>query len=111
MIDKRIGKRIQKQREHLGLTQAQFAEKLGYSTNYISTIERGASFPRCDKLIAILNGLETSADAIFCDVLDHSITYQASQVSKALEELPVAEQKRILQVTEFMIQQAMENND
>ena len=31
----------------------QFAEKLGVATNYISTIERGASFPRYEKLVAI----------------------------------------------------------
>lgn len=111
MIDKRVGNRIKKQREKLGLTQEQFAEKLGFSTNYISTIERGASFPRYDKLIVILNGLETSADAIFCDVLEHATTYQASEISKALEKLSPAEQKRILQVTEFMVKQAMENND
>ncbi len=64
MIDKRIGKRIKEQREALGLTQEQFAEKIGVTTNYISTVERGASFPRCEKLILLLNGLETSADAI-----------------------------------------------
>ena len=29
MIDKRIGKRIKERREQLGLTQEQFAEKLG----------------------------------------------------------------------------------
>lgn len=29
MIDKRIGKRIKEQREALGLTQEQFAEKIG----------------------------------------------------------------------------------
>ncbi len=68
MIDKRIGKRIKECRERLGLTQEQFAEKIGVGVNYISTVERGASFPRCEKLIAILNGLEVSADAIFCDV-------------------------------------------
>ena len=46
MIDKRIGKRIKQRREQIGLTQEQFAEKLGVAPNYISTIERGASFPR-----------------------------------------------------------------
>ncbi len=65
MIDKRIGERIKQCRERLGLTQDQFAERLGLTTNYISTVERGASFPRCEKLIAIINGLEVSADAIF----------------------------------------------
>ena len=69
MIDKRVGKRIKQRREQLGLTQEQFAEKLGVATNYISTIERGASFPRYEKLVAIINALETSADAIFCDVV------------------------------------------
>ena len=109
MIDKRIGKRIKERREQLGLTQEQFAEKLGVATNYISTIERGASFPRCEKLILLLNGLETSADAIFCDVLNHSASYKASMLSEKLEDLPADEQKRILEMVEMMIAQAKNN--
>ena len=72
MIDKRIGKRIKQCRERLGLSQEAFAEKTGLTPNYISTVERGMSFPRCEKLIVLLNGLEVSADAIFCDVVEHS---------------------------------------
>ena len=106
MIDKRIGKRIKQRREQIGLTQEQFAEKLGVAPNYISTIERGASFRRCEKLIAIINGLETSADAIFCDVIDHTTEYRASVLSQKLQALPPADQKRILEIVEFMIQQA-----
>ena len=106
MIDKRIGKRIKQRREQIGLTQEQFAEKLGVAPNYISTIERGASFPRCEKLIAIINGLETSADAIFCDVIDHTTEYKASVLSRKLQTLPPADQKRILEIVEFMVQQA-----
>lgn len=109
MIDKRIGKRIKERREQLGLTQEQLAEKLGLATNYISTLERGASFPRCEKLILLLNGLETSADAIFCDVLDHSVNYQASVLSEKLSGLPVEEQKRILNMVEMMVAQAKAN--
>ena len=110
MIDKRIGKRIKECRERLGLTQEQFAEKTGLTPNYISTRERGASFPRCDKLILIMNALETNADAIFCDVLEHSADYQASVLSRRLEALPPREQKRILDILELMIRQAEENN-
>ena len=109
MIDKRIGKRIKERREQLGLTQEQLAEKLGLATNYISTLERGASFPRCEKLILLLNGLETSADAIFCDVLDHSVNYQASVLSEKLSGLPAEEQKRILNMVEMMVAQAKAN--
>lgn len=109
MIDKRIGKRIKEQREALGLTQEQFAEKIGVATNYISTVERGASFPRCEKLILLLNGLETSADAIFCDVLDHITEYRASYLSEQLEKLADDDKKRILEMVELMIKQANEN--
>ena len=108
MIDKRFGKRVREQRKLLGLTQEQFAEKIGLTPNYISTVERGAAFPRFDKLIAIINGLEVSADAIFCDVVDHSTKYTASHLSKQLEDLSNEDQKRILQMVELMIQQAKE---
>ncbi len=110
MIDKRVGKRIKQRREELGLTQEAFAEKLGVATNYISTIERGASFPRYEKLVMILNALQTSADAIFCDVLDYSFEHRATELSSQLELLPPDEQKRILGMVELMIKQAKENN-
>ena len=106
MIDKRIGKRIKEQRERLGLTQDKFAERLGVATNYISTIERGASFPRCEKLIAIINGLETTADAIFCDVLEYSTEDRTNALYEELQELPVTEQKRILDMVALMVKQA-----
>ena len=111
MIDKRIGERIKQCREQLGLTQEQFAERLGLTTNYISTVERGASFPRCEKLIAIINGLETSADAIFCDVITHTSEYRSGILSEELKELPAEEQQRILEIVELMIKQAKKKMD
>ena len=106
MIDKRIGKRVKQCRERLGLSQEEFAEKTGLTANYISTVERGMSFPRCEKLIILLNGL----DAIFCDVLDHSTSYKASELSEKLDSLPPQAQKRILQMVELMIQQETSGN-
>ena len=106
MIDKRIGKRYKQRREELGLTQDALSEKLGLTTKYISTIERGASFPRCEKLILLLNGLETSADAIFCDVLTHSTKAKASILSEQISSLPNEEQQRILDMVELMVKQA-----
>lgn len=106
MIDRRIGRRIKERREELGLTQAQLAEKLGISANYLSTIERGSSFPRCELLVAIINTLQTSADAIFCDVIDHSLEYRTTALSEKLTQLPLPEQKRILEVVELMVHQA-----
>lgn len=108
MIDSRIGKRFKQYREALGLTQSEFAEKAGFTVNYISTIERGTAFPRCESLISLLNTLGISIDAVFCDVLDHSPNYMSSVLSEKLSVLPSASQKRILQVVELMIQQELE---
>ena len=105
MIDKRIGQRFKQCREKLGLTQEEFAKKMGVTINYISTIERGMTFPRCEKLVQLLNALGVPADAVVCDVLTSSPDYQTSVLSKKLENLPVASQQRILQVVELMIQQ------
>ena len=107
MIDKRIGKRVKQCRERLGISQEELAEKTGLTANYISTVERGMSFPRCEKLIILLNGLEVSADAIFCDVLEHSTSYKSSE---KLASLSPQVQKRILQMVELMIQQETADN-
>ena len=107
MIDKRVGKRIKQRREQLGLTQEQFAEKLGVATNYISTIERGASFPRYEKLVAIINALETSADAIFCVVVTHSLEYKSYMLLDKMRDLPPEEQNRILETLDFLVQQSI----
>lgn len=105
MIDKRIGKRIKQRREQLGLSQEALAEKTGLTANYISTVERGMSFPRCEKLILLLNGLETSADAIFCDVLEHSTVYTAAALPRELSLLPPDAQACILRIAELLNQQ------
>lgn len=110
MIDKRIGKRIKECREKLGLTQEDFAEKTGLSVNYISTVERGGSFPRCERLITIINGLQTSADAIFCDVINASAEYKENEISKRLESLQAKDRDRILEMLDLMIKQAENKN-
>ena len=105
MIDPRIGKRIKQSRERLGLTQEQFAEKAGFTANYISTLERGKSFPRCENLIILLNNLEVSADAIFCDVVVYTNQYKENQLSKKLDDLSPEASDRVLQLLEMIIQQ------
>lgn len=101
MIDKRVGKRFKQARENLGLTQEELAEKTGFTTNYISRIERSASFPRYDKLIILLNALEISADAIFSDVVLYANGYKASILSNKLSALDPEAQQRILQIVEL----------
>ena len=81
-VEQIIGKRIQKIRQAKGYTQQQFAEVIGLSTNYLSDIERGKSSARLDKLVAIINALECSADDVFSDVIDFGYKVKSSRLSE-----------------------------
>ena len=107
MIDKRVGKRIKQRREQLGLTQEQFAEKLGVATNYISTIERGASFPRYEKLVAIINALATLSIGKLLHLVTHSLEYKSYMLLDKMRDLPPEEQNRILETLDFLVQQSI----
>lgn len=103
---KKIGKRLKEYREKAGFTQEKLAEAVGCSSTYISVLERGGAFPRGDKLIILLNTLKTSADSIFCDVVDYSSGYKACVLSDKLNKLPAVEQQHILEMVELMIRQS-----
>ncbi len=45
MLQKKLGKRIAGLRRSRKLTQEQLAEKLGYSVEFISLVERGVNAP------------------------------------------------------------------
>ena len=103
-----IGTKLKGLRLRRGLTQEELAERVDVAPHFISTIERGIAFPRYDKMIVLINALETSADSIFCDVIDYSAGYRSTILSEMIGNLPVKEQKRILDTVEFLIRQAQE---
>ena len=108
MKDGRVGKRLKECREKKGLKQEQLAEKTGMSVGYISSVERGASFPRFENLILLLNTLEVSADSVFCDVVPFSVSYRVNEISEKLSSLPPESLSRILEVMDLLIKQESE---
>ncbi len=108
MVDKRFGEHVKRRRGELGLTQEQFAEKVGLSTAYISALEQGKSFPSYQRLILIINGLETSADHLFGELLDYSCASRATEIYERLSAIPVESQKCILAIMDAMINLAEE---
>ncbi len=63
--DKRLGKRIQKLRKHLGLKQFELAEKTGLSTKFIQYIEVGRRKPALKTLYKIARILKIKVKDIF----------------------------------------------
>ncbi len=102
-VEQIIGKRIQKIRRAKGYTQQQFAEIIGLSTNYLSDIERGKSSARLDKLVAIINSLECSADDVFADVIKYGYKVKSSRLSERLEALPPEEQEKVFAILDAFI--------
>ena len=82
MIDYRvIGRRIQKGRTNLGLTQEALAEKVQVSPNYLSKIETGKEKPNLEmlgkisvaadvSLSTLLTGVVEERQYLQCDIAD-----------------------------------------
>ena len=64
-----IGLHIRKQRKTKKMTQADLAEAVGISVNYVGAIERGEKLPSLETFLAVLNALDLSADAVLSDAL------------------------------------------
>ena len=62
-----MGRRIRRKRQEQGLTQAQFAKKIGVSTSFYGHIERGSRTPSIDTLVIIANALNVGLDALLRD--------------------------------------------
>ena len=106
MGNKMVGNRFKEYREKAGFTQAELSGKAGCTEQYISAIERGINFPAYNRLVRILNILGVSADAVFCDVLDHAAGQRASELSTMVARLPLCDQRQILEVVELLVKQA-----
>lgn len=102
-IQKAIGARIQQIRKSKGYTQLQFSEMVDLSPNYFSDIERGKSSPRVDKLVAIINALDCTADDIFKDVINCGNSIKATRLSERLEALLPKEQERAFAILDAFI--------
>ena len=62
---KKFGKRLKELRVKRNLTQAELAEKVELSTNFIGMVERGLRNTSIDKLFALANVLEVSLEEFF----------------------------------------------
>ncbi len=86
------------------MTQEYLAELVDVSPNHISVIERGVKIPRLDTFVAIANALGVSADELLIDVVDQSAVNAASELSSAIEKLPLSEKLRIMKAVRTLIE-------
>lgn len=100
-----VGQRIRSARESKNLSQEDLASLVDLSPTYISVIERGVKVTKLDKFVAIANALEVSADSLLVDVVDHSVAGVTNELYDILSQLPVKEQRRVLNAVKALIEE------
>jgi transcriptional regulator with XRE-family HTH domain len=64
-LPKSLGKKIQRRRKELGLTQEQLAEKVGISLAYMGFIEQGRYAPSLEVLGRVAKALKIRMNELF----------------------------------------------
>lgn len=97
-----MNNRLKLLRKNLGLTQAEFAKKLGISQNFLSSIERGErkiSSELCLSLIELnvnLNWLIADKGSMFCSSTVPDLDSLSEEVLSLLNSLPEDRKKAVL---------------
>ena len=67
-----LGKRVRKQRQLIGLTQQELAERIGVSTSFVGHVERGTRKASLETLVALSNALGVGVDYLLAGSLEGS---------------------------------------
>ena len=101
-----IGNRIKKQRNRLGLTQEELAEKCGLHYTYIGQLERGEKNATLESIEKVVRGLDISFEALF-EKLGSDAIVEPSTAAKCYElvdALPLKDQQAVLDVILKMVE-------
>ena len=105
MIDKRLGKNIQKYRELAGKSQEDLAEYIGVSVTSISNIERGANYPSFENFIKILNFINASPNMVMFDMVEQAQITRASELWKKMKKLTAEERNKVFKIIEVLTEE------
>ena len=95
-----IGRRIQDARQSTEMTQAQFAELLGVSDQYVSDLERGVVGTSIPTLVKICSILNVSSDSL----LFGTVETPPGGIFKNLDKLPVKQYLLIESAVNLMLE-------
>lgn len=105
MCKEYMGKRIRRAREERKLTQAQLAEMLHLSSNYIGLIERNVNIPSISVLTAIANELGVSMDylvGIHVSSKNEDCSIYVNKLTNAIKKLNKMQLLYLIDILETM---------
>jgi DNA-binding XRE family transcriptional regulator len=103
LIGQRLGPKIAALRQGLGMTQAQFAERLHIEPESVSRIERGVSLPSIKRLALIANVLNTGLVELLGETLP-VLTVQCRLMESHLQGLTGHDREMLMGLVETLSQ-------
>ena len=91
-----IGKKIKASRALRHMTQAELAERVGFSDVYISYIENGKKRTSLDAILKIVNALGISLDSLVYDDLPERLPKGYREFADLLADCDIYERDQIL---------------
>jgi len=82
-----VGERIQKQRQNLGMSQEELAERIDRATKYCSDIERGICGMSVETMLAFSQNLHMSLDYMMYGIEPESTENKAPVERTGLQQL------------------------
>ena len=98
-----IGSRIQEIRNKRGITQDQLSEKVGISSKYLSSIERGKENPRLNTILKLARSLDVKLDEFFTHLDIEDPAKRKSMIIEMLDEADEDKLKLAYKVLSAMI--------
>ncbi len=80
----RLGTRLRSRREAIGWSQAQLAEAVGVTPNYVGVVERGEKLPTMETLEAFGGALNVPLGQLFDDEVPDAWADEAAALARAV---------------------------
>jgi transcriptional regulator with XRE-family HTH domain len=102
-IKEMIGSRIKEIRNKKGITQDQLSEKVGISSKYLSSIERGKENPTLNTILKLAQSLDVKPAEFFANLEIEDPAKRKSTIIKMLDDADEDKLKLAYKVLSVMI--------
>ena len=94
-----LGRRIRERRRELGLTQLEFADRVGISSQHLSNVENGRTKLSMHLMVAIATEMNCSIDDLFFNLDSKAVSRDVyKEITRVLEGCDERKQALILEL-------------
>ena len=98
-------------RKNAKKTQAEFAELIEISTNYLSAIECGVKVPKLNVFLKMVNYLGVTPNELLIGMAEPLQNYQLNELTDKMAGLTTKDHRFVMELLDFTVANLMKNND